>query len=417
MRLPGLNVVIIVLLASAFQSTAAEFHDTNKSAPATSFVIFPALAVTNESGISVPLLSPEAYRAEFRYLQRVCHSIDLSGSARRMTGLQKDVPETQWPFMQFCYFGFACVNLAACDPLSRDEALGEARWLIEALQTPRLTGFIADHFGPPFGEMFHTPSVFVHGFFLNLAVRYREVARDRRFDPLIHRIASTLSHEFAKSEQGILPTYPNMWWITDNLPALSALSRYDRLFRTNLSVVKERFLHEARAHYLDQKGLRSSYIDPVAHDTLQGARGVGTSYALHFLRDVDAQWATAQYALTKREFFRSVLGFAAVREFPEGTREEIDVDSGAILFGFGTAASGFGIAAAAVMSDESMTTQLLKSSALIGSPVLQRDELRYDVMPPVGQAVILFGKTELLTTQMNREKQVGIRLPPFDPPP
>jgi hypothetical protein len=57
--------------------------------------IFPALAVTNESGRTVPVLSLEAYRAEFRYLRRICHAIDLSGSAKKMTGHQKDVPETQ----------------------------------------------------------------------------------------------------------------------------------------------------------------------------------------------------------------------------------------------------------------------------------------------------------------------------------
>ncbi len=36
--------------------------------------------------------------------------------------------------MGFCYFGYACVNLAKNDPSIRDEALEEMRWLIEALQ-------------------------------------------------------------------------------------------------------------------------------------------------------------------------------------------------------------------------------------------------------------------------------------------
>jgi hypothetical protein len=133
-------------------------------------------------------------------------------------------------------------------------------------------------------------------------------------------------------------------------------------------------------------------------------RGVGISYVLHFLVDVDAGFARNQYALAKREFFRSTLGFAAVREFPEGTKEESDVDSGPVVFGLGTAASSFGIAAAAVMRDEEMTIQLLKSSALIGLPVLRGEELRCSVMPPVGQAVILFGKTELLRLQQSKAR-------------
>src|SRR6185436_6586919 len=102
----------------------------------------------------------------------------------------------------------ACVNLAECDPEIRNQAREETRWLIEALQTPRLTGFITDHFGPPFGEKFAMPSVFVHGLFLSLAIRHRAAAGDTRFDPLIHRIGFALSREFGRSDQGILPTYP-----------------------------------------------------------------------------------------------------------------------------------------------------------------------------------------------------------------
>jgi len=301
--------------------------------------------------------------------------------------------------MQFCYFGFACVNLGACDNKHREEYLSEGRWLIGALQNPKLTGFISEHFGPPFGENFSKPSVFVHGLFLNLLMRYREVSGDKSFDVLAHRIASALSQSFARSPQGILPTYPNMWWLTDNLPALSALVRYDRVFGTNLAKVKALFLKSARTYYLDSNGLLASYIDPVAHRPLQCARGVEISYALHFLNDVDSAFAQQQFAVAKQEFFRNAFGFAALREFPEGAEPEPDVDSGFVLFGLGTAASGFGIAAAAVMGDEAMEEQLLKSSVLLGIPEFKNAELQYRAMPTVGQAVILFGKTELLKQQ------------------
>lgn len=267
-----------------------------------------------------------------------------------------------------------------------------------------MTGFIADHFGPPFGERFTTPSVFVHGPFLNLAVRYRAESGDQRFDPLIHRIADALSQAFARSEQGVLPTYTNMWWITDNLPALSALARYDQLFHRDLSKVKTRFLRCTREHYLDANGLISSYIDPVTRRPLQCARGVEIGYALHFLQEVDPEFAQDQFALAKRKYFRDAFGFAAVREFPEGAKATPDVDSGAVVFNFGAAASGFGIGAAAVMGDEKMAVQLLRSSAWLGLPTYRNRELSYAAMPQVGQAVILFGKTELLKLQLGSSR-------------
>ena len=232
-------------------------------------------------------------------------------------------------------------------------------------------------------------------------MRYRAESGDTEFDPLIHRVAQALAEAFAQSEQGVLPTYRNLWWITDNLPALSALARYDRLFHQDLSKVKTRFLRSTRAYYLDANGLIASYIDPPAHRILQGARGVEMGYALHFLRDVDPQFAREQFKAARREFLRSAFGFAALREFPEGVKAAPDVDSGGILFNFGAAAGGFGIGAAAVMGDEAMAERLLRSSAWLGMPTLNDNELCYQSMPPVGQAVILFGKTELLKLQTN----------------
>jgi len=67
-----------------------------------------------------------------------------------------------------------------------------------------------------------------------------------------------------------------------------------------------------------------------------------------------------------------------------------------LFLGIGPSASGFAIAAAAVMGDEETAESLLKSLALAGLPELRSGELRYTSMPLVGQAVILFGKTELL---------------------
>jgi hypothetical protein len=237
---------------------------------------------------------------------------------------------------------------------------------------------------------------FVHGLFLNLCLRYRECTKDQQYDPLIHRVASALVQAYRQSETGILPSYPGMCWPTDNLPSLSALVMYDRLFHRNFGEVKTQFLDQLRSQYMDRLGLVSSYIDPQKRLVLQGGRGISVSYALHFLPEVDLALAREQYGLFKRHLLRDAFGFAAVREYPEGEPRGIDVDSGAVIFGLGTAASGFAIAAAAVMRDEAVAAALLRSVAVAGLPGFRQGELRYHAMPPVGQAVILFGKTERL---------------------
>ena len=357
----------------------------------------PGYEVVDENGKALSLFSDAAYRAEFRFLRREFQKTDLAGSAVVTDGWTKNIPEAEWPFMGFCYFGYACAELAKNDPSLRDQALEEIRWLISALQTPRMSGFIIPHLGEPFSATQINPSVFVHGHFLNLAVRYREVSGDKRYDALIHRVAGALSDAYAKSEHGILKSYKDMWWTTDNFPALSALSRYDRAFGRQLSFVRSRFLKNLKAYYLDREtGMYCTYIDPVGRQQLQGPRGISQMYGLHFLKDFDGSFAAEQYALAKKNLFRSVLGFVAVREFPEGVRATPDVDSGPLVFGIGPSASGFAIAAAAINGDESTAWQLATASALVGGPVLKDGELRYTMMPPVGQAVILFGKTCLV---------------------
>jgi hypothetical protein len=271
------------------------------------------------------------------------------------------------------------------------------RWLIEALQTPRMSGFVVPHFGEPFGKNEIYTAVFLHGHFLNLALRYREVSGDKRYDPLIHRIAEALVRDYLKTDQGILRSYRDMWWITDNFPALSALSRYDRSFNRNTAAARNKFLSSLKTYYLDKEtGLFCTYINPKGHVQIQGARGISVMYGLHFLKDFDAEFATVQYALAKQFLVRRVLGVTAVREFPEGSTGRADIDSGPVIFGAGPSASGFAIAAAAINGDAETAWQLLGASAVVGLPSLRGGELQYASMPPVGQAVILFGKSELM---------------------
>jgi hypothetical protein len=347
------------------------------------------------SRISAPEpLSPEGYRAEFRYLREVFHRIDLDGPPVLTDGWTFNIPEAEWPFMSFCYFAYACCNLARHDPEIRDEALEEVRYVIEALQTPRLAGFVTAHFGQPFGKKDFTPSVFVHGHFLNVVLRYREVSGDEKYDEFTHQVAAALIKSFSASDQGILRSYKDMWWLTDNFVAMSALARYADAFSKDVSGLTGKLTESVKKHYLDEDtGLFATYVKPEGHEVLQGPRGISVMYGLQFLADFDSKFAASQYALAKQHLIKTGLGYGAVREFPEGHEGSGDVDSGPVLLGFGPSASGFAIGAAARMKDEEVFESLLRASRWAGMPVFEGDQLRYQTMPPVGQAVILFAKT------------------------
>ena len=233
-------------------------------------------------------IAREACGSQFRYLKQTLHAIDLTGPPVVTDGLTTNIAEAEWPFMAIAYYGYACANIAQFDETMRPDAIAEMRWALGALQTPRLSGFMKPHFGPPFGDGSLTPSVFVHGHFLSLAVRYREVTGDTQYDALMQRIATALDEAYAQDELGVLQSYkhPPMWWLTDNFPALSALARYDRIFHTHHGAAKDKFLASLKERYLDSRtGMFCTYADAESRKAGQGPRGISMMYGLHFLKD------------------------------------------------------------------------------------------------------------------------------------
>ncbi len=350
------------------------------------------------------LNSAEAYRLEVRYLSRKLGEIDLKGPPIITDGWNTNIAEAEWPFLACVYFGHACLNLAVAEPSLRPELLPETRWVLHALQQPRLSGFVKAHFSEPFPKSNTTTlppitksAVFVHGHFLYLAMRYQNISDDQRFAPVIHQVATALARDLSATPHGLLKSYSDMWWLTDNFAAYAGLTLYDRTYGTHLSAVKDKFITTIRTHYLDPKtGLFATYVDAEQQKILQGPRGISLMYGLHYLKEFAPAFATEQYALARKNFYRSFLGMGAMAEAPPGETAREDIDSGPVVFGLGPSASGFGIGAAAMMQDHRTVSELLHSLSIIGLPTMDSDGLRYQSMPMVGQAVILFGKTAAL---------------------
>src|SRR5579859_587691 len=136
------SIIFSTVLCCGFALTVSGQTQTPSSAPAPEavrqtnrYTNFSAFAVPDEKGGSLPLFSPEAYRAEFHCLRDEFHKTDLASPAVKTDGWTYNIPQAEWPFMGFAYFGYASANFAKYDPAIRAEALQEMRWLIDALQT------------------------------------------------------------------------------------------------------------------------------------------------------------------------------------------------------------------------------------------------------------------------------------------
>lgn len=330
---------------------------------------------------------------EFRSLKEILGQIDWKSDPPQTTGWD-NITATEWPFFSLVYWGNAGCNLAKQDPAQKEALLRDVDWGIEHLLTNRILGFIAPHFGDPLAEDLKQPSALVHGHILYLLLQRRSVDQDPRYDPLIHRIAKSFSNAYAAAPSGILPSYPSLWWPTDNLPGLAGLRLYDRAFGTKLAASPcANWVASMRKYYTDpSSGLICAYINPAEKRPASGPRGVGVMFAFPFLIEVDPVFAREQFDVAKKVLVGEALGMTAVREFPEGQKGTADVDSGVLILGFGPGASGFGIAGAAAMQDSGLFHRLLKSKSLavlIANGSGQAETL----LPPVGRCVILFGET------------------------
>lgn len=383
--------------------------------------LLPELMRTSSDSAFKVFKNEESLWGEARALMYEFRQYNLAAPEFKTDG-RSNFEEAERPFMAMVYAGLGICNLAHKFPARKDEARKEVQWLLQAIQTRAVSGFMAPHFGEPFGtQAIKQSSVFVHGHFLYLALYYRNTFAANDFDSAIHKVATALSKDF--SAQPFLASYRDMWYVSDNIPALAALRNYDRAFQTSLSKKPvDIFLKEVKEHYTDKySGLICSYINPASKQPVSKPHGVGVMYGLVFLPEVDSAFAQLQWQQAKKMMIRELpqliaadkqtapyaalagsfgKGLSACLEHPDrpgitdAERNKASSDSGPVFLGAGTSASGFALAAANKAGDAETATGLEKFAVKLGKPTWIENRLYYiNMFHPVGQAVVFFGKT------------------------
>jgi len=89
-----------------------------------------------------------------------------------------------------------------------------------------------------------------------------------------------------------------------------------------------------------------------------GARGSSASLIIRLLAEINPSFAMQQYILFKKNFVSYTMGLPSVREFPKGSHNSGDIDSGPVIFGIGFAATISSIGTFAMNNDfQSSETQ------------------------------------------------------------
>lgn len=337
----------------------------------------PRLETPRPSPDPRPPIGIDAVFGELRHLRRVLDPTRAAGavSASESTEGWNNLERTEWPFFALVFYADAATRLAKLPiaPHRREAAVAEARWALARAHVLGIKG---------------AEPLLPDGHLLLALSRFAGDGREGEYRELREHLADGLERQFARSESGILPSYPSMWWTLDSVPALAALT-----LRGKGEAARGRWESTVRASAIDPAtGLVIAGWNPERRRAIGTPRGCASMLALPDLHVVSPSLAKQQWSRARTHLLRTVAGVTGMREYPEPLDLPPTVDSGRILFGLGEAASGFGLAAAAASGDMVVFAALLRSVRRVVPPLWHGDELTLPNVPPVGQAALLRAK-------------------------
>ena len=245
---------------------------------------------------------------------------------------------------------YACANLVLSETVYRAEALPRMRVLLDALLSETVARVGVEDLTRL--DQLHDQGTWLGQVALALGV-WRLVGGDARDARLHAHLVELITRALRESDGAPLRSYPNLRWSFDTVPALVALRVWDVVNRrdTHREVIA-RALAWQDGHVDASTGLPGSRME-LAGDTFTDVpRGSDLALRIALLGQLDPARARSMYARFVAHFGRTVWGVPAFAEWPDGMVRDADRDSGEIVMGVGTAATGFGLAAARAVGDD-----------------------------------------------------------------
>lgn len=175
------------------------------------------------------------------------------------------------------------------------------------------------------------------------------------------------------------PTIPQPW-LCDNAGVLYALALYDTQYATRLHhELFEEWKGTINSHFIDAKvGLPCTQVQD--NSCIVQTRGSSTAWLIAYLALLSKQDGQKTWALYKKHFKFSFAGIGAgFYEYVDDTKTE-DYDSGTIVLGLGTVASGLAIRAARKNEDWLTYFQLINTFRIVSLGSFIFPELGNDVL-------------------------------------
>lgn len=189
-----------------------------------------------------------------------------------------------------------------------------------------------------------------------------------RLDALVNGLAA----DVLATKNHLLPTYGARTWPADNEVARAALALYLRRVKADETVARALAALSASLDALERSGLPPSEVRAGTLDGKDAPRGCALSWTAALRGLWDPAGAGRLYDRYRREFLVELGPIRGFREWPRGVDRKSDADSGPIVMGVGTAASGIALGAARLLGRADDLRALRRSASLAGLDGIER---------------------------------------------
>jgi len=336
------------------------------------------------------------------------------------------VSSTEWPMFSAAYFLWSTETLqqqwekdpslsAIAPKIYAKSAIKQA---VELIIDPNNAAWVKLYWGENY--LYHE-NVFYRMLLMAGLTSYQQLTGDTQYQLLLKKQINSLAQELDASPYGLLDDYPDACYPVDILPAIAIIQRADKLLGMDHSLFIKRSIRAFQEGRLDKETKLPAYIaDSKTGQALDVARGVGLSYMLIWAPELWAEQSELWYQRYQKLFWKQGEIISGVKELATLDLTEswfVEVDSGPVIFGYGTAASAFGIGAARA-NNQFEQAYPLATEALVaawpladGTLLIPRLLSNLSDAPYLGETALLFNMTRMPVinkTQMTKEA-----LPPF----
>jgi len=192
---------------------------------------------------------------------------------------------------------------------------------------------------------------------------------------------------------GLVETYPGEAYPADMSAVIGAIGQHAELTGTDRADWLAAWSKLLRDQYQDPRShLLYQALDPHTGEPLDQPRGSGTALAIYFLHWADPELSRELHVWLNRQCYRfpAGLGFGAIKEYPPSAAGGYgDVDSGPVILGYGTSATGFALSGARLHHHRETYVGIFRTAFLIGAPVQREGRYNFATGGPLGNAILL----------------------------